>query len=409
MKRIRILDVQGRIPYPLHDGGALGMWMVTEMLGHNPEVAYGVLAMNTARHWVEPKTIRTVYGEIPHWWAPVDNRITPLGALGNLVRGTPYHISRFKSSRFARLLQRVLREFGPDVVLLEGLPVTQYVDLIRRTCPAKIVYHAHNVEHLIWSRLANAEPNSLRRAYLREQVRRLRRFERAMISGNRLDAIVTFTHVDAQALHAMGFDGPLHVKPFALRLERYSPTYAPEMRPSLFHLGSLAWEPNRQGIEWFLREVFPLVRQKIPTAEIHIAGHIPSTFRPPTTEGVHLVGPVADAREFMRSHSVLVVPLRAGSGVRVKVIEAMALGKAIVSTTIGAEGIAYTEGQDLLIADTPDAFADAVCCLLNDPHQIEALGRNARRYAERHHDTERVGNELVSFLRSVAADSAPVA
>lgn len=409
MKRIRILDVQGRIPYPLHDGGALGMWIVTDMLGRNADVTYGVLAMNTARHWVPPETIKAVYGEIPHWWAPVDNRITPLGALGNLLHGTPYHISRFKSSRFARLLQSVLREFSPDVVLLEGLPVTQYVDQIRRTCPARIVYHAHNVEHLIWSRLADAEHVLLRRVYLREQVRRLRSYEIAMLSNGKLDAIVAFTKVDAVALRTLGFSGPIHVKPFALDLEQYRPAYAPETHPTLFHLGSLGWEPNRQGIEWFLGKVFPLIRQKFPTAEIHIAGHIPPTFRLPVTEGVHIVGPVADAKEFMRSRSVLVVPLQAGSGVRVKVIEAMAVGKAIVSTTIGAEGIAYTEGHDLLIADTPEAFADAVCLLLENPCLIETLGRNARTYIEQHHDAKRVGEELVAFLRCIAADSAPVA
>jgi glycosyltransferase involved in cell wall biosynthesis len=411
MARLRILDVQGRVPYPLHDGGALGMWIVTEMLSRHPDIEYALVAMNTARHWVEPEKIPDIYRSIPHWWARVDNRITPHGVLANLLGSKPYHISRFVSPAFAELLTSAIRSFRPDVVLLQGLPLTHYVPAIRSATDAAIVYHAHNVEHRIWQRLVAAESNRLKRLYLAEQVRRLERYERAILTDGSLDAVVTFTRTDAEAIRSLGFSGAVHVKPFAVPLKKYHPSYAPETVPTLFHIGSLEWQPNRNGIEWFVREVLPQVQREFPGAEFHVAGSLPERYRLPTSAGVVVHGRVPDAAQFMQQRSVLVVPLRAGSGVRVKIIEAMAIGKAIVSTSIGAEGIECEPDRDMLIADTTEDFARCVCRLLGDLDAIETLGRNARRFAETNHDLLTVGGKLADFLSQVAARrrSAPAA
>jgi len=379
----------------------MAMMSVMDMLARRPDVVYGVLAMNTTRHWVEPAVLGDCYGTLPHWWAPVDNRITLVGAIKNFVNRTPYHISRFWSDSFAEVFQNALAEFRPDLVLLEGLPLLEYLPLIRARSKAAIVYDAHNVEHLIWTRLADAEPNPLRRYYLREQVRRLKQYETSVLIGGKLDGVITLTENDAATIRGIGYHGLLHVKPFALPLEQYTPVYAPEEAPTLFHLGPLSWAPNRQGIEWFLAEVFPLVRIKVPWAEFYVAGHIPQSVRISSSDGVHVLGPVPDAKEFMSQRSILVVPLRAGSGVRVKIIEAMALGKAVVATSIGAEGIACSPGQDLLIADTAEDFATALSSLLLDPRRVEMIGRNARRYVEQYHDQQCVGNQLAAFLATV--------
>jgi glycosyltransferase involved in cell wall biosynthesis len=382
------------------------MWNVLGMLRAIPDVEYHVLAMNTARHWVEPETLPMVYGTIPYAWAPVDNRITPLGALKNLLDGTPYHITRFWSRAFDEELRRVLQDVRPDVVLLEGLPMALYVQTIRRVSNAAIVYHAHNIEHKIWERLAEADRNPMRRLYLQEQVRRLRRYECMALARGDFDAVVTFTHVDAQRIRELGFRGLIHVKPFALSLEQYVPSYAPEANPTLFHLGSLEWQPNRQGIEWFLEQVFPIVRRQLPSAELHLGGYIPRSVRLSEGNGVRIYGRVPDAKEFMRQRSILIVPLLAGSGVRIKIIEAMALGKAVVSTSIGVEGIGAGAGSEYLVADTAEEFAQHLCMLCRHPQQIDIIGRNARGWVERHHDHRSVGEGLAAFLTRVAAERA---
>ncbi|MCX7930627.1 MAG: glycosyltransferase family 4 protein [Chlorobi bacterium] len=401
MQKVRVLDIQSRVPYPLHDGGALGMHIVTTMLAHHPSIEYGAVAMNTSRHWVKPDAIKHVYGSIPHWWARVDNRITLPGVTSNLVSGKPYHITRFFDRGFAQTLRTAIDAFEPHVILLEGLPLVQYAETIRSMCDAAIAYHAHNVEHCIWQRLVESESHILRRLYLAEQVRRLKSYELNVFRTSLLDAIITFTRTDAEHIRRFGFTGTLHVKPFAIDIEQYTPYYAPETVPTLFHIGSLQWQPNRDGIEWFVTDVMPRIREKFPSVEFHVAGSIPGGY---TLSGGNTIvhGVVPDAQQFMQTHSILVVPLRAGSGVRVKIIEAMALGKAIVSTSIGAEGIECEPGKEILIADTAEDFARCVCQLLTHRDVVEMLGRNARRYAELHHDLRTVGGHLARFLTRIA-------
>lgn len=368
------------------------------MLCEYPACTVGVVAMNTRRHWVEPSEIDSVYSSTPFWWAPVDNRITPLGALWNLISGTPYHLSRFDSRIFANVLERALSEFDPDIVFFEGLPTTQYIRLVAQRSNAVCVYRAHNIEHVLWERIADAERTVPKRLYLREQARRLATFEHKLFRDSRLHGIVTITTEDAAFCRRMGFSGRLVVVPFSVDHEVFTPAIDPTEPPTLFHIGSLSWEPNRQGIEWFLQEIFPRVRDQVPWAVFHIAGAMPANVKLPLQEGVFVHGIVPDAAEFMQNQSVLVVPLLSGSGVRCKIIEAMALGKAVVSTSIGAEGIDCIDGVHYLRADTAESFADAVVRLITCRSLIRQLGQNARRLIEERYSTQCIQDHLVQFL-----------
>lgn len=402
MERLRVLLVHPRVPYPIHDAGALSVWNMLQMLRHDPEVVCSVVAMNTQRHWVEPQDIAHIYESLPLWWAAVDNRITPWGALKNLLERESYHVSRFQSKEFASKLKEAIQQFDPDVVLIEGLPPTQYIRSLRQWTSATIIYRAHNIEHRIWQRLMHQERNFLKRRYLQIQVTRLQRYEIEMLTSFPPDSIITFTYEDAQSLREFGFNRPILVKPFPIRLEEYKPCFSGESPPSLFHIGSLQWTPNADAVVWFIEEIFPLVRRQVPHATFHLAGYIPPGFHLPTGDGVVVHGVVPDARAFMRERSILVVPLRAGSGIRVKIIEAMALGKAVVSTRIGAEGITCRSGEHLLLADSAEEFAAAVVELLRNPTRIEQLGKNARQYIEQHHNWEQVQRDFVEFLKHVA-------
>lgn len=403
MRQLRLLILHPRIPFQLYDGGALAMRRVYRMLCGHPACSVGVVAMNTRRHWVEPSKIESVYARTLSWWVPVDNRITLAGAFWNLLNGTPYHLSRFWSRAYASTLERALSEFNPDVVFFEGLPTTLYVELVAKRSSAVCVYRAHNIEHLLWERVAAAERTLAKRLYLREQARRLATYEQTLFREGRLDGIVTFTAEDATVCRMMGFSGRLCTVPFSVDLEDYQPALEQPEPPTLFHIGSLSWEPNRQGLEWFLREIFPRVRDRVPWATFHVAGAVPPNVKLPAYEGVVVHGVVPDARTFMQNQSILVVPLLSGSGIRSKIIEAMAVGKAVVSTSIGAEGIECTDGIHYLRADTAEAFADAVVRLLTSRSLMRQLGQNARRLVEERYSTERIRDELVQFLFDVAA------
>lgn len=390
-----------RVPYPPHDGGAVALMHMHRMLIRNPGVYYATIVMNTKRHWAEPNTLEHVFRQTKRWWVEVDNRITFVGALKNLLTSEPYHISRFRSDKVSKMLENALQEFKPDVVLAEGLAPLLYLEHCKSTL-TKVIYRAHNIENRIWERMASEEKYIVKRLYLYEQARRLRMFEESVLRSREISGIITLTTNDAQGIRELGYEGPLHVSPFAIETSSYIPTYAPEGRPTVFHLGSLQWHPNRQGLEWFVKEVLPRVRQEIPSVQVVVAGYNPDGYRLPDAPGVIQLGTVADAHEFMRQHSVLVVPLRAGSGIRVKIIEAMALGKAIVSTSIGAEGIECKHGVNILLADTAEDFALCLCQCLRERGLVERLGKNARQLVEQHYSLDVVDGPLIEFLRQCA-------
>jgi glycosyltransferase involved in cell wall biosynthesis len=403
MHTLRVLILHPRIPFQLYDGGALAIRRVYDMLRELPEWKVGVVAMNTRRHWVDPSEIAHVYDGAAFWWAPVDNRITPVSALWNLINGTPYHVSRFWSTAYAAVLERALGEFNPDVVFFEGLPTTLYIELVAERSSAVRVYRAHNIENSLWERVAAAERSIAKRLYLREQARRLAMYEQRLFREGHLDGIVTITAEDAAHCRAIGFSGRHCIVPFSVDLENYPPRFDPTDPPTLFHIGSLHWEPNRQGLEWFLREIFPRVRQSVPWATFHIAGALPANLKLSARDGVVLHGIVPDAITFMQNQSILVVPLLSGSGIRSKIIEAMALGKAVISTSIGAEGIECIDGIHYIRADAAEAFANAVVRLLTSRSLIQQLGQNARRLVEERYSTERVRKDLAQFLYEVAS------
>jgi glycosyltransferase involved in cell wall biosynthesis len=168
---------------------------------------------------------------------------------------------------------------------------------------------------------------------------------------------------------------------------------------SLFHIGSMEWQANEQGVLWFLQKVWPLLLVKYPQAQFHLAGKGLSKSDPRFFQtGVVNHGEVPDAEDFMHQHGIMVVPIQAGSGIRIKTLEAMALGVPVVSTSVGAQGLSVTSGTEMFIADQPQQFADAIATLLANPAQAQTLTTQARAYVEQHHNLKRNTADLLAFL-----------
>jgi glycosyltransferase involved in cell wall biosynthesis len=160
------------------------------------------------------------------------------------------------------------------------------------------------------------------------------------------------------------------------------------------------WVPNEEGIRWFLTEVWPLLHKDLKDLNLYLAGReMPDWLTNLSLQNVIVLGEVKDAAEFIRSKAICIAPLLSGSGIRVKIIESMALGKAVVSTTVGAEGINYTHGSNILIADSPQDFYHSVKFLYENPEKVSEIGTNARQLIEKEHSTKKIIEELVSFYR----------
>jgi len=395
---MKVLQICNKPPYPPVDGGTMAMNSVTQgLLCEGCEVK--VLAVETDKHPVDIAKMPTEYRERTRFEAEyVDLGIKPLEAAVAMLCGESYHVKRFVSNDFARRLRELLEEEEYDVVHVESLFLTPYVPLIRKYSQARVVLRAHNVEHLIWRRIAQGTRNPLKRWYLKHCSLTLGAYEREHV--NDYDGVICITGNDARLYREMGCRKPVAAIPFGVEP---APMSQVEVEPdSLFHIGSMDWMPNREGIDWLLREVWPVVHSRLPQVRLYLAGRrMPEELLKADIEGVSVVGEVPDALEFIGSKQINVVPLLSGSGIRVKIIEAMSAGKAVVTTAIGAEGIDYEDGKHLLTANTPGEFASQIARLVENPAYCAEVGRNAYRLIAEEYNTAALTKKIIAFYNKI--------
>ena len=328
----------------------------------------------------------------------IDLGFHPLDAGKAVLCGESYHVNRFVSVEFARRLAQVLDEEQFDVVHLESVFMTPYVPVIRAHSQSKVVLRAHNVEHTIWRLVAQSERNPLKRWYLKHLSLTLAAYEREHL--NDYDGVVCITANDEKQMREMGCRKPMMSMPFGIMPETV--VGVEEEPDSLFHIGSMDWMPNLEGVKWFLKQVWPKVHERIPQLKLYLAGRkMPDDLMRLETEGVRVLGEVPDAMYFITSKQINVVPLLSGSGIRVKIIEAMSAGKVVVTTTIGAAGIGCTDGKDVLIADTPEQFVEQLQRCVDDPEFRKRISSNAARLIAEQYGNEQLTYELLKFYDKI--------
>jgi glycosyltransferase involved in cell wall biosynthesis len=345
-----------------------------------------VLAVNSFKYNVTEKDIPEEYQQKTGIeLIDVDLRLKPADALYHLIAGKSYHISRFNSPHFARRLIELLKAETFDIVQLETIFMGPYLPLIRKFSDAKVVLRAHNIEHLIWKRIARESGIFLKKWYINQLARTLEAYEETLAVS--VDGIIPITEHDAQYFkgviqtksHAHLNNPEVYAIPFGMDID---PDVDARVRPqtvTLFSLGSMNWIPNQEGIKWFLIQVWPEVHRRFPNLKYYLAGReMPEWMVSLSMPDVEVCGEVPDAGAFMADHSIMIVPLFSGSGIRIKIIEGMAAGKVIISTTIGAEGIDYEHMKNILIADTPGEFIEMISLCLRHPEKVEELGKSAR-------------------------------
>lgn len=397
---MKILQVCSKIPYPSKDGGSIAMNMLTEgLIATGNEVT--VLAMSTPKSFLKQGEIDESYQSKTNFQTVfIDTSIKPFAAFLNLFSKKSYNVIRFYSKEFEKALEVVLAKENFDIVQLETLWVTPYVETIRKKTKAKIVYRSHNVEYIIWERLAVITKNSLKKRYFQLLAGRLKNYEVSML--NKYDAIASITDVEISTLKTLGCTLPVKHVPFGVSLVKYAPRQVDIEFPSLFHIGSMDWMPNMEAINWFLNKIWPAIHVKFPNLNLYLAGrNMPDWLSELKMKNVKVMGEVEDQLEFIRSKSVMIVPLQSGGGMRIKIIEGMAMAKAIVSTSIGAEGITCEDQVNILLADTETAFEQAIeNCVVNKAF-TETIGKNARVLVENKYDNYKICKELVAFYQTL--------
>jgi sugar transferase (PEP-CTERM/EpsH1 system associated) len=312
----------------------------------------------------------------------------------------PDMAQRLPSASFGAALADTLEREHPDIVDVEGIELAQYLfqaaDDRGESSRPLLVFDDHNAEYVLQQRAFETDVRQPRRwvgaAYSFIQWRRLRRYERRACEV--ADRVVAVSEADAEVLRRLSPGLDPFVVPNGVDMEFYTAPVAPladESGPKegdLVFTAKMDFRPNVDAVLWFAQEVFPMIRRESPETRLWVVGKDPHPRLAPLAgdPAVVLTGWVEDVRPYIAGAAVYVVPLRIGGGTRLKVLEAMAMGKAIVSTALGCEGFDLVPGQELVVANTPSEFAAAVLALLRDPERRARLGRAGRRFAGSRYD-----------------------
>lgn len=398
---MNILMLCNKSPYPAGEGGPMAMNSIVRGLinaGHRVKI----LAVNSEKYHIKEKDIPASYKkETGIELIDVDLRIKPMAAFKNLFSDKSYHVERFISDSFKKRLVEILKKDKYDIVQLEMIYMAPYIDTIRENSDAIIVLRAHNVEHLIWDRIAAKTRFWPKKWYLNHLVRTLRDYEMSVL--NKVDGIAAITYRDA-AFFRGETAVPVVDIPFGVNPDEFKPHSEINANPTLYHIGSMNWMPNDEGIRWFLDKVWDKVAKRNPDLMLNLAGrNMQKWLLKLKKKNVNVLGEVPDAKEFVKNNDIAIVPLLSGSGIRIKIIESMAMGKTVITTMVGAEGIQYSEYENIIIADSPGKMVEVICKIVKEPEEAQRIGRNARRLVEDIYDNKKIIERLLIFYDEIGA------
>jgi sugar transferase (PEP-CTERM/EpsH1 system associated) len=400
---MQILWLKSDLLLPLDKGGRLRTWHLLRHLARRHEITYLSFADGVAEGMSEvAQRVETV----PRHDPGKGTLRFYLDAAAHLFDPLPYAVAKYRSRAFRCRLQQLLAEHQFDLIVSDFL--IPAVNLPRQLpCPA--VIFTHNVESEIWRRHADTKTGVARPLY-RSQHARMLRFEGRTL--RRFDGVLAVSDADRSTfarLYPGAVDGEVHVVATGVDTDFFSPSPSPPAGRGLVFTGSMDWLPNEDAVTYFCREILPRIRADEPETTLTIVGRAPTPAvrRLAADTGVIVTGRVDDVRPAMRDSAVYVVPLRIGGGTRLKIFEAMAMGKAVVSTTVGAEGLPVENGEHLLIADEPHLFARSVVRLFRDVERRRALEAAARALVVERYDWAAVSQSLDAALVRIAGAAAP--
>jgi polysaccharide biosynthesis protein PslH len=395
---MKILQLCNKAPYPPKDGGAIAMLTISESfaeLGHKVTV----LAMNTSKHNTDVLSIPSKYSsQIRFKFVSVDTRIRPLKLIWNFFFSViPYNAERFIQKSFNDELKILLNDEEFDLIQIEGLYLLPYIPLIRKHSVTKIAYRAHNIENEIWERIARDTKNPFKKYYLSSLAGRIKKFEKNLL--NKYDLLIPITERDFEILKQMGNYKPGTVCPAGIPATNFKNSTSVNKPKSLFYIGALDWIPNQEAICWFLDHVWERVKEKVPGISLHIAGRNSPQWLQKKCIGNNIVfhGEIDDAHDFFDSYQIMIVPLFAGSGMRLKIVEAMARSKVVITTPVGAEGLETENGKHLLIVSTPEDFVRQIIFLLENKDYFVKIEKEAFTLANEKYNSKIIAECLIKF------------
>ena len=394
---MKILFLSPTVPFPLTDGGRIRVYNLLKQIAQKSDVT--LLALETqptdADGVAELRELGIQVYLVPN--APTLPRLS-LGTLAKaFLKRQPITVARYDVPAYRRKLRALLANETFDLVHYEMFHVAQF----HTETDLPGVLSQQNVDSAIWRRLCSETANPFYKfAYWTQQLA-FQRYERSL--SPKFDAVTCTSDIDAAVFEQHCPKDAIEIIPNGVDITHYQPDFTTEAPAHLIYIGSMDWYPNEDAVAFFADEVLPRIQEKIPDVAFSIVGGNPSGRVQKLAErnGVVVTGRVPEIKPYFAEATVFVVPLRIGSGTRLKILEALAMGKAIVSTSVGAEGLDLKNGEEIFIADEPDAFADAVTRLLTDVQLRRRIGENGRVRVERDYDWQSIGEKLHTLYTQI--------
>jgi glycosyltransferase involved in cell wall biosynthesis len=395
---MKILIISNKLPYPPNDGSAIATLNLAVGLTNN-NFKLDILAITTPKHNFDINKIpQNLTKKINFYSQFINTNIKILHLLKNLFFSKiPYNAERFINQKFSDKIKLLIQKNNYDIVQFEGLYVLPYINIVKKNSNAIISFRAHNIEHEIWSRTLKNTKNILKKIYLKNLVKRLKNFELSFI--NKYDIIIPITQRDENFFSKLGNTKASITIPTGISISEYKAYQNNSTSNDLCFIGSLDWLPNQEGLLWFINYVLPIITQKIPGTKLFIAGRNAPKWLIKKFQIKNIIykGQVENSKKFISQHKIVIVPILSGSGMRIKIIEAMALSKTVITTSIGAEGLNTTNNINIIIANNPQTFAKKTIELLKNKKKADYIAKNAAIFISKNFDNFAIAKHLSNF------------
>lgn len=410
---LRILQLYNRVPHPPRDGGVKAVLQMRQVL-ENLGCTVHCFALNPSRNHIDPGSIPD---DMRDDYLPeiieVDSNVRMVGALAAMFSPRPYHLLRFRSAQAALGLKQLVEEYRPDLVLMEGLPMAMYLQELRHL-NCRVLYRSHNIESdIVGQRAASLARWNPLRAWMHAEYRKMKVFEQQTVRS--VDGVLAISPQDLMQIRDMepnrrdfmihfGY-WPTMISPSETSPPEQACTWDGQRPLKLGFIGTMDWAPNQDAVQWLLEEWIPVTEGWMHRPEFHVAGRKAPVGLAMPRPAYFFHGEVENAATFMASCDAMVFPLRMGSGLKIKVLEAMALGVPVISTALSVQGMGYEAGVDYWQAENAGQFAEVLHHLRRTPSLLKEMSDLAIHKFSISQERQQQTAALAKLLERIATDN----
>jgi len=393
---MNILQIAPKIPYPLYDGGAIGIFNITKFLS---------LRGNNITFITFSSNYKTDYQELQKYCRVLtvqkNNKNSKIGALLSFFSKIPYTHKKYLCSELFNLIDKELNNNSYDIVHIDHLHMSNYGKYIKKKYNLPIVLREHNYETLIWKRLYENEKNYLKKMFFKNQYSKIKIYEPEECKF--FDKCLMVTKDDLNKLLSRNNNINAEVVPAGVDIDYFSNfNKIPIQKKTILFIGSLEWLPNLDAFKWFYKKIFPLILKKVPDVKLYVIGkNPPDDVKNIKDPNVEIFGMVDDIRSYVSKANICVVPLRIGGGIRIKILELLSMKKAIVTTNIGIEGIDVIDGEHVIVKDTENDFADTVISLFDNDELVNRLGFNGYNLVKNKYSWNIIAEQIENIYKKI--------